>query len=353
MRRGWSHSVEADTGNTWKDLTGLKVSGIGSIKLYLLAFTMFFLSAGVYSQQLPLYSQYMMNSFLLNPAVAGNDGLTSFNFTAREQWLGFENSPRTVAISGQTRMLRNSPIARGRSVRHRPTHMSRSGNVGLGGYIYNDRNGIIDRTGLQGTYTYHIWMDRSQLSFGISLTAFQMKLDDRNAVLYNVDDPLLNNSRKALFVPDVNLGVYFSNPGYYVGASTAQLLQSALKFGNDGFREFRMLRHYYFMAGYGFFLDNGITIEPSLMLQTTMHSRPQLDINTRVYYRDDYWGGISYRTSGALIMMGGVKVDRFYFGYAFDYSMSSIRKHSFGSHEFMASVKFGDTARRYRWLNRY
>jgi len=28
-------------------------------------------------------------------------------------------------------------------------------------------------------------------------------------------------------------------------------------------------------------------------------------------------------------------------------------KHSYGSHEFMVAIKFGDNARRYRWLNRY
>ena len=303
-----------------------------------------------YSQQLPLISQYMMNSFLLNPAVAGNDGLSSINLTAREQWLGFENSPRTVAISGQTRLLRNTP-SRGRS--SRGSIFSRSGNVGLGGYVFNDRNGLIDRTGIQGTYAYHIHMDQSQLSFGISATAFQLKLDENNILLNNDNDPLLNSSKNALFVPDVNLGVYFNSPEFFIGASTAQLLQSALKFGNDGFKDYKMLRHYYVMAGYGFFFDNGFTIEPSVMLQTTMDSQIQADINTRVYFRDEYWGGVSYRTSGAVVMMGGVKVDKFYFGYAFDYTLSSIRKHSYGSHEFMASVKFGDTARRYRWLNRY
>lgn len=323
------------------------------MKRLLILSTLVVFSVTAHSQQLPLYSQYMMNSFLLNPAVAGVDGLTSVNLTAREQWLGFENAPRTVAISFTSRLLRSSPINRTRSVRHNPTAMSRSGNVGLGGYIYNDRNGIVNRTGIQGTYTYHISMDQNQLSFGISLTAFQLKMDDRNAILHDNSDPLLINSRKALFVPDVNLGVYYSSPTYYIGFSSAQLLQSALKFGNDGLREYKMLRHYYLTAGYGFFFDNGVTIEPSLLMQTTLESKVQVDINTRIYYRDDYWGGISYRTSGALIMMGGVKVDRFYFGYAFDYTMSSIRKHSFGSHEFMVCVKFGDTARRYRWLNRY
>jgi len=37
------------------------------------------------SQQLPIYSQYMMNSYLLNPAVAGHEGYTSLNLTVREQ----------------------------------------------------------------------------------------------------------------------------------------------------------------------------------------------------------------------------------------------------------------------------
>jgi hypothetical protein len=32
----------------------------------------------------------------------------------------------------------------------------RSGNVGVGGYIYNDRSGLIDRTGMQLSYAYHI-----------------------------------------------------------------------------------------------------------------------------------------------------------------------------------------------------
>lgn len=327
-----------------------RIHGVKEILFFIL---LLFLSVTARGQQLPLYSQYMMNSFLLNPAVAGSDGLTSFNLTAREQWLGFENSPRTVAISGQSRLLKSSHISRGRSVRNRPTRMSRSGNVGLGGYIFNDRNGIIDRTGFQGTYSYHIWMDRNQLSFGISLTAFQLKLDERNSLLHNDNDPLLNGRRNSLFVPDVNMGVYFSTPDYYVGFSSSQLLESALKFGSDGYRDFRMLRHYYLTAGYGLYLDDDITIEPSIMIQSTLESKVQADFNTRFYFRDDYWGGVSYRTSGALIMMGGVKVDRYYFGYAFDYSLSSIRRHSFGSHEFMLNVKFGDTARRFRWLNRY
>ncbi len=322
-------------------------------KRYILILILFLPLISLKGQQLPLYSQYMMNSFLLNPAVAGHDGFTTVSLTAREQWVGFENSPRTIALSTTTRLLRQSPIDRSRSIRRRPASMSRSGNVGLGGYIYNDKNGLIDRTGFQATYSYHISMDRTrQLSFGVSLTGFQLRIDDRNLNLYDDNDPLLNSSKNALYVPDANLGVYYRETDFYVGLAVAQLLESALKFGSDGFRDYKMERHFYLMGGYGIFLDE-ITIEPSLLMQSTLSGMPQFDINTRVYYMDDYWAGLSYRTSGAFVMMGGVRVDRLYFGYAFDYTLSSIRKHSFGSHEIMVSMKFGDSARRYRWLNRY
>ena len=59
-----------------------------SYKGIILAIAGFFLSQSGYSQQLPVYSQYMMNKFLINPAVAGSEGYTSFNLTAREQWIG-------------------------------------------------------------------------------------------------------------------------------------------------------------------------------------------------------------------------------------------------------------------------
>jgi len=48
-----------------------------------------------------------------------------------------------------------------------------------------------------------------------------------------------------------------------------------------------------------------------------------------------------------------IKVSKYHIRYAFDYSFSALGARSLGSHEIMAAVKFGDNARRYRWLNRY
>jgi hypothetical protein len=62
---------------------------------------------------------------------------------------------------------------------------------------------------------------------------------------------------------------------------------------------------------------------------------------------------LSWRTGDAIILIMGLKYDRFLFGYAFDFTLTDIRKQSFGSHEITVAVKFGDSARRYRWISRY
>ena len=129
------------------------------------------------AQQLPVYSQYMMNKFLINPAVAGSEGYTAINLTAREQWIGLKDSPKTHALSFHTRLLPDSYINKINPVRRKRMQASRDSKVGLGGYIFNDRTGLVNRTGLRFTYAYHIKIKEGQLSFGLSGNIYQYKLD--------------------------------------------------------------------------------------------------------------------------------------------------------------------------------
>lgn len=312
-----------------------------------------FLLTELNGQQTPVYSQYMMNGFLLNPAVAGAEGFTALNLTGREQWLGFDNAPKTYAFSGQTRITRSSYLAKILSIRNRTRRRRPSGRVGLGGYVYSDKNGAISRTGAQFAYAYHIFIENSQLSFGLSGSLFQFKADvGQSDFTDDIYDPLVSD-KNTILIPDANFGVYYSTYYYYVGFSATQLLQSAIKFGDKTSSNYQMLRNYYLTGGYKFDLQNDFEIEPSVLLKTTENLTFQADINVKGYYRQDYWVGLSYRSSGALVTMIGLKYDKYHFGYAFDYSFNTLSKYSFGSHEIMLGIKFGDNRRRYRWLNRF
>jgi len=107
------------------------------------------------------------------------------------------------------------------------------------------------------------------------------------------------------------------------------------------------------MGGYSFPVGDDYELEPSILIKGTEKLTVQADLTAKLTYKQDYWFGATYRTSGALIAMAGVRFNQLYLGYSFDYTLSSIRKYSWGSHEIVIALKFGDSARRYRWLNRY
>jgi len=320
--------------------------------------TLILLGNNLIAQQAPMYSQYVMNGFLINPSYAGSDGYTSVNLTAREQWIGLPSSPSTYAVAFQTRLLKNSFIQRSTTVRRKTVRPTRGGRVGVGGYVFNDQNGIIRRTGFEAAYAYHIDLRNfKQLSFGLGATMYQFAIDfDNDIILSDYDDEFLNNYDKTVFIPDFNFGASFTTRNYYIGFAATQLFRGTLTLGNSSGNPRTELGHFYLTGGVKIPLQgNDWVLEPSAMLKSSdmLFKAFQADITTRIYYKGDYWAGLSYRTQDALIMLFGFTYDRFYFAYAFDFTLTDIRKHSFGSHELSFAVKFGDNARRYRWLNKY
>jgi type IX secretion system PorP/SprF family membrane protein len=306
-------------------------------------------------QQLPLYSQYLFNKFLINPAVAGSDGYTSYNLTAREQWVGYYGAPRTFSFSGQTRLLKRSFILKQTKVRKAFYRPKTDGKVGLGGFIFSDRNGLVQRTGFQASYSYHLWLQNStQLSMGLAFTGYHFKIDEKLINFEDPNEPWLNNDlRRGIFVPDATFGIYLLNAKYSIGFSADQLFQSAVRIGSDAYNKFNMSRHYYLFGSYNFARGPYNEFQPSFLLKMSDQLKPQADIGLTYIYNQAFWAGLSYRTSGALIASLGVKYQNLFFGYAFDFTLQEIQQITYGSHEITIAIKFGDTSRRYRWLDRY
>ena len=307
----------------------------------------------LHSQQTPVYSQYLLNGFLLNPAIAGAEGYSAINLTVREQWVGFMNGPATYALSFQTRILRESHISRSKSLKNRRISPFSGGKVGLGAYMFNHRNGAVDRTGIRLTYAYHLELGESQLSFGLSMVGYQYRVDKSRIQMENPGDVFYDNLDESVFIPDADFGVFYMTKSYWAGLSVDQLLESALKFGGEGYDRLVMDRNYHLMGGYDFIINKDFVVSPSTHLKIAENGKVQADISGKVYYKQMFWGGLTYRTGHSLVVGAGVSVDRLVFGYAFDIGLNSIMKHSYGTHEFTVIAKLGDMNRRHRWLSRY
>jgi len=322
-----------------------------------LVYILFFVVIGQvsFSQQMPLYSQYLYNKFMINPAVAGSDGYTSINLAVREQWVGLSRAPQTYSLSVQTRFLKRPyaviPTKSGKNI-YRPKTDAK---VGLGASIFSFNSGLIQRNGFHVAYSYHMWVQKTtQLSLGLSFTGYYFRINTKEMFLEDPNDPLLTSDlQRGIFVPDASFGVYLLNRKYNIGFSADQLLGAIAKIGNDAYSNYTVSRTYYLFGSYSFEPGKDFEIRPSALMRMSEQLKPQADIGLNFGYKQSFWCGLSYRTSGAIIANVGVKYLNLFIGYALDISLNEIQRITYGTHEINLAWKFGDSARRYRWLDRY
>lgn len=305
------------------------------------------------AQQLPVYSQYTFNAFLLNPAVAGAEGYTAINATSREQWMGMEGAPTTNSISFQTRIMKRKPVESGASVKKRYLRPLRSGRVGLGLNIHRDHSGISDQTGVHFTYAYHIDQTKSQFSFGLTLSFFQYFIDMNNIRLPDSKDNMLNNQSMSVIMPDINIGCYYTNQNMFGGISILNLSESSIAVSNYKESRYKMERQYNMVGGFKYDLNETTQVEPSAYIKTSEQWKPQFDLMTKVIFDGKFWLGLGYRYGGTVIGTLGARINRCYIGYSYDYNSNLLSRYSYGTHELMIALKLGDNTRRYRWMERY
>lgn len=271
----------------------------------------------VRAQQLPMYSQYMFNNFLLNPATAGTEEYSPLRLTARQQWLGIPDAPMTVAVSYHT-MFSNKK-------------------VGVGGYIFSDNFGPTARNGILAAYSYHLDLPaiQSKLALGISAVAFQYQLKEDELNFYNPrGDPIVSGARQTAIVPDANFGAYLYNPRYFVGLAGTNLIELKMNLGDYATKDTKLVRHYFVTGGYKFILSDEFELEPSLLAKGTEKSPFNVDVNLRAIYKKSYWLGVSYRTDKDLVALVGIQMGKFQFGYAFDWPFSELNNYAdYGTHE--------------------
>jgi type IX secretion system PorP/SprF family membrane protein len=256
----------------------------------------------------------------------------------------------------QSRLLKRNYVLKQTSSKRQVYRPKSDGKVGLGGHVFSDRNGLINRTGFQLTYAYHTWLQNStQLSLGLSLNGYHYKIDHDAVDFEDQNDPLLNSSlRRGLFIPDATFGVSLLNARYNIGFSVDQLFEASAKIGGAAaYQNFSLERQYYLFGSYDFSHGPYNIIQPSFLVMTSEQLIPQADIGVTYIFHDDFWAGLAYRTSKALITTVGVKYQNMFIGYAFDFTMNEIQKLTYGTHEFTFALKFGDNKRKYRWLDRY
>jgi type IX secretion system PorP/SprF family membrane protein len=275
------------------------------------------------AQQLPLRSQFMMDYYLLNPAVAGSYDYIPVNLSVRQQWVGFEGAPASQAIS---------------------SHAYIGNNVGMGAAFFNELAGPSRRTGFTVSFAYHLPLSKDfsrKLSFGLSPVFYQHSINTAMLTTDQASDPVIQNGFESKLSPDVNFGMMFSETDtYFVGISAFNLLEIRTDlFQSMDDNENPIRRTFYLTGGYTFDINDQFDIQASAHGQYQMNSPIQGELAVRGIYDKLIGLGVSYRYNDALAYMLSVDLGKLRIGYSYDMTMSDMKAHSLGSHEFHVTYR--------------
>lgn len=288
---------------------------------YVFAVMMMCINVHVVAQQSIVYSQYIYNGLLINPAYAGSHVQLSATLSYRNQWVNFDGAPQTAALGVHSSVNKSK--------------------VGLGLLATSDKIGSYSNTGIFGSYAYRI-QDRKGgvFSMGVQGGMHNFRADYTALNLKSGQDPTLSGVVNEL-KPNFGGGIFYYNKKFFGGFSVPVILKHT-KFFNNGLQQLALARFYYLYLGAVLPLDRmeKVKLSPSLLIRAQEGTPLNADINLNAIFNDLISAGVSYRIGESITTLLNFKLsEKFNFGYSYDWTTSEIRRYSNGTHEFMLNYR--------------
>ena len=274
-----------------------------------------------FAQQNTQYSQFMLNDYGLNPAVAGSSKGWMFMAGRRVQWQGFETAPETNFLT-ITKDFGKKGYKRFW--------------YGVGLSVEDDRAGLFATKSAYGSYAVHLKLSSSYfLSFGIAAGLKSVALP---SAIYDANDPALMEHSPSVLLPDFVPGIYLYSKKLFAGIAVRDVYKERLAQGDKSIGTKSALRPNAYITVGRKFVSAGYDyiVVPALQVQTTFTGIPVASLNCMVYYRKRVGIGLSYRMHDAISAMLQVRIlSNLVAGFAYDYTISRFRSAHANSEEFM------------------
>lgn len=302
-----------------------------------------------WGQQLPHYSQYLQNHFLINPALAGIENYADARMGYRQQWAGLEDAPRTFYMTAHLPI--GNPNFEIQPASPRFSHNRGAGltlpdaHGGAGLSLVRDQTGPWSRFSMNVSGAYHYPLgDLWQLSAGLSAEITQHTLDFDRIRLANSQDPVVSVGKVNTLRPDMSAGLWIYSPEFFAGLSVQQLLGTKLNFRKGDYDwQGKVVPHYFLTAGYRLMIADDWDFTPSILFKKATHTPLSWDLNLKFSYQNNLWFGVSYRQKDAFWTWVGVRMaQKFTVSYSYEYVISSLQSTTRGSHEIVLGLTLGN-----------
>ncbi|MEZ5008987.1 MAG: PorP/SprF family type IX secretion system membrane protein [Chitinophagales bacterium] len=300
----------------------------------------FLLSASLLqAQQLPVYTNYIFQPMLYNPATVGLDGDVVLTMNFQKAYNRAAGSPVT-GWAGFDMPIMNE-------------------NIGIGANFSVDNLGAHNNISGNVYYAYHIPFSEAyehKLSIGLSAGFFHQRFNFIELNAADANDPALNVNNNGATAFDMNVGLNYRFKGLNVGFSVPQVLDSKLTFregGNidDTRGSSHLRRHYFVTAGYEIAMgkEKNFFLTPSASMRKIKGLPVQFDGNLLFDWDHMIWAGVSFKTANGFKKAASISPvigfnikDRLDINYAFSTDLDETENTDFGQgHEVMLKVRFG------------
>ncbi|HEU4716375.1 MAG TPA: type IX secretion system membrane protein PorP/SprF [Bacteroidia bacterium] len=287
------------------------------------------------AQQDPQFSQFMFNKLFMNPAYAGMREAFCMSAIGRQQWAGFDGSPRSGIFSADMKL---------------PGY---AGGIGIN--VLSDRLGFENNQRYNIDYSYHRELGDGVIGIGVEFGAYSKHIgptgnDQWQSTTAWTSDPSIPSSLNKT-VPDFGFGLWYQRQDLWFGISSSHLNAMMINGGQETIlghthdQRFQMARHYFITGGCNIStLGNGTwSLRPSFLVKSDA-TITSFELNCIALWQNKFWGGVSWRYRDAICPMVGFQLltphmpDKFSdgglkIGFAYDYTTSQLHNYNDGTFE--------------------
>jgi type IX secretion system PorP/SprF family membrane protein len=282
------------------------------------------------AQNEAIFTQYTVQPFLLNPAVAGFDDLHQIRLNYRSSFTGFPDAPNTYALNY------NGPVNK---------------NIGLGGQIFGENVASTFRYTVKGAYAFHADIDDWRLAAGFSTSFSNFRL--RNRVIggyeFQEGDPDAIEALDGKNTFDAALGFHarYRNQTF-VGLTFPTLISARLDdIEGDDDDGRGGLDHFILRVGQDIRIrERNFKVTPSVLISRVFGSPFRVDFNAIASFLDEQFvAGLGYRAGAGndVGVLLGTKFDRLRLFYSYDINFGRFQTYNGGSHEITLGFDFDST----------
>ena len=295
-----------------------------SLRKAVLLAILFLSAAQVKAQYEPHFTQYMFNEMFINPAYAGARECISATGLYRKQWVGIDGAPVTETVSIHSPFFDNK--------------------MGIGLAVVNEKIGVTQNTGFNASYAYRMPLSKGKLSLGLQIGAVNHYEELSKLTTVQSGDAQFANNTPKLLLPNAGFGAFYYTQKFYAGLSIPHLILNTVdaasikKVTNKAsVKDW----HYYITAGYIAKVSDNIKLKPTIMIKEVVGSPMQFDASLNALFVDVFWVGAAYRTGDAVSAIAGIQITKqLRLGYAYDYTLSKLKKYNTGTHEITLGFDF-------------